>query len=405
MSLKTKLYYSSYSIIVIGLFISGYLLLHHYALVAGKPLETDLCSALFNKGCTAAAFSNLSVFMKIPVGGWGIIYLSVLGSYIFFSHILVEKEPDEIVQLAFWIAFIGNLFSLFYMVNMILHPVYFCPFCALFHILNFILFFLIKKISKKSLPELIRILVQGMGIVFLAKPISNKFNNWKWLAFLLPLVLSISIYQWSLMKGLNIRIDKLESYQPIAELEKFDNETLYDLNLLGDDAILGSLDAPVTLVVFSDFQCSLCKMFSTNFAPLVGYNKEKLNIIFKHFPLCSDCNPLVKNNLHPLSCQAAQAAEAARLQGKFWEYHDLLFETEIKNDSKVFFDVAQKLGLEMDKFKMDFESETTKDKINKDIEEGLRLKLDGTPSAFLNGKRIQVLNQNNINFLTKYLAK
>jgi len=403
MSSKSYLFYTSYLIIAIGLLVSGYLLFNHYAIVAGKPFETDLCSTVFGKGCDAASFSGVSTFMKIPVGGWGIIYLSVITCLILFSQMFLSKLI-EVIPIAFWISLVGLFGSLFYIAIMALNPILFCPFCMVFHILNFTLFFLIKKLSQKSFKALFKELLKALGIVFLAKPISNHFSKWKWLAFIIPILLALAIYQWVLIEGQNIRIEKLASYDPLVELEKFEARKIWDIRLLPEDPLLGPEDAPVTLVVFSDFQCDVCEMFATNFEHLIEYNKEKLNIIFKYFPLSSQCNPVTTDDLHPLACQSALAAEAARQQGKFWEYHDAMFEKGIEKDEKIFFEIAQFLNLNMEKFTADYNSIKSKEKISTDIREGNRLNIDGTPTVFLNGRKVRKLSQKNINFLVKYLS-
>lgn len=400
---KQYTYYLSYLVILIGIFISGYLLFSHYALYAGKPLETDLCSVIFKKGCDASAYSSVSQFLKIPVGGWGIIYLAIIGCYLLMSQFLYDNNKNEIIQLAFWISLSGVFLSLFFIVIIILNPIFFCPFCAVFHFLNFILFFLIKKLTGKSFLELTKGFVNALGMVFLGKKTHN-FSNWKWLTVFFPLLLGLSIYQWSLMQGLNITNEKLASYDPLIELEKFEARKIWDIPFSKDDPILGPIDAPVTLVVFSDFQCDLCEMFSTNFKHLVEYNKGQLNIVFKYFPLSSACNPIVTDDMHPLACNAARAAEAAHQQDKFWEYHDSMFQLGINDNPEVFFEIAQSIGLNLDSFKSDYESKICQEKISLDVMEGLGLEIDGTPTAFLNGRKIRVLSKNNINFLVKFLA-
>jgi len=387
-----------------AIFVTGYLLFHHYSILAGKQSGSDLCSVIFGKGCLVAALSNFSVFMKIPVGGWGMIYLVILLCLIAFSQLFASSEPDEFIQIAFWISLTGILFSLFYVILMIVVPVLFCPFCTIFHVLNFTLFFLIKKITQKTFPDLIKGFANGLGIVFWANPIHAEFKKWKWVGFIFPFLLGLSVYQWTLLKGQNIRIDKLSGYNPLAELEQFEANEVFDIQISPDDPLLGPADATVSLIVFSDFQCNVWEMFATNFKYLLSYNKGKLNIRFKYFPLSSECNSLTKENMHPLACKAARAAEAARLQGRFWEFHDSLFAPgAIKNEEQLF-NVATMLNLDLDQFKADYNSEACHNKIKTDIQEGIRLKIDGTPTAFLNGRKLTKLSENNINLLIRFLS-
>lgn len=396
-------YYYSYIVILLAFIISGYLLYYHLSIVAGNFPESDHCSVIFGKGCLVATLSRFSVFMKIPVGGWGIIYLVILLCLITFSQLFNSGESDEFIQIAFWISFVGALVSLFFILLMIAFSHLFCPYCSIFHLLNFTLFFIIKKLTEKPFSQLLSDLVKALTNFFLAKPMSEQFNKLKWMAFIFPIILSLAVYQWILMQEQNIKIEKLSDYDPLKEIEQFELNEIFELQSSPDDPLYGAADAPVSLVVFSDFQCSMCNMFASNFKYLIDYNKEKLNIRFKYFPLSSTCNSLIEENFHPLACESARASEAARLQGKFWEYHDSLFAMGTLKDKEQLFDIAKMLNLDMDKFKVDYNSEACSNKINQDIQEGIRLKIEGTPTAFLNGRKLNKLSENNINLLVKFL--
>ena len=225
------------------------------------------------------------------------------------------------------------------------------------------------------------------------------------MAFLFPIVLGLSIYQWILIQNQRLAIDKLVAFNPLNEIEQFELSEVFKIHSSPEDPIFGSTDAKVTLVVFSDFQCSVCNMFASNFRNLVDKNNEQLNIRFKYFPLSSGCNPIVKSNFHTMSCESARACESARMQGRFWEYHDSLFSLgPIKNEQQLF-EIARMINLDITKFENDYYSEICRNKIDKDIQEGIRLNIDGTPTAYLNGKKLVNLSEQNINFLIKFLNK
>ena len=398
-------YYYSYGIIVVAILVSAYLLNNHFSIIAGKTPEFDLCSAIFGKGCMVAALSKFSMFLKIPVGGWGIMYMIILLTFIAISHVFIFGEADEIIQIAFWISFAGVLVSIFFTILMIAIPPLFCPYCTIFHVLNFILFFLIKKLTGKTFSQLLKDFIKAFGIFFLGKTMPVEFNKWKWLAFIFPILLGLTFYQWILMQEQNIRIEKLSDFNPLEEIENFESSEIFDVQSLPDEPILGLTDAKVTLVVFSDFQCSVCNMFASNFKYLIDYNKGKLNIRFKYFPLNSKCNPLLKDNLHPMACESAWAGEAARLQGRFWEYHDSLFVRGLIKNEQELFEIARLMKMDIAKFNLDYNSEICRNKINEDIMEGIRLNIDGTPTAFLNGRKLINLSESNINYLIKFLVK
>jgi predicted DsbA family dithiol-disulfide isomerase/uncharacterized membrane protein len=395
----------SFVIIVGGIATSAYLLSLHFSL-ANEPAEAShLCSTIFHKSCDAALMSKFSSLWGIPMGGWGLIYLTIISLFLIMAQWMFESARNEMVQAAFWISLTGVAFSIYYSIKMMLHPVMFCPFCLVFHVLNFILFFLMKSMTRRSFPELIKGGSEAIGFILLGRPLKNGFNKWKWLGFILPVLVGLIIYQRIRLEGLNRTAIKLASYDPLKELETFDTLTIHPFLTLPGEPLLGPAEAPVTLVVFSDFQCPVCKMFAANLTELINYNKGKLNIRFKYFPLSTGCNPKAKQDIHPLACEAAVAAEAANLQGKFWPYHDELFKTDMDQlNIEIFLKIAQSIGLDLDRFKSDFESVACRQKVSSNVEEAIRLGIDGTPTAFLNGREVRDLRPVKLNFLIKYLS-
>src|SRR4051812_31497760 len=138
-------------------------------------------------------------------------------------------------------------------------------------------------------------------------------------------------------------------------------------------------EAPeVSIQIFSDFQCPYCKMF----APVAreieskGVEGVRTKVEFKNFPL----------SFHPNAQLAAQAAMAAAEQGKFWEMHDLLFANQNALQRDDLLRGAEKLHLDMKRFRKDLDSDTVKKKIEADKTEGEKMQVSGTPFYFINGK-------------------
>ncbi len=156
-------------------------------------------------------------------------------------------------------------------------------------------------------------------------------------------------------------------------------------DIAGVSHIKGNPDAEVKLVEYSDFECPACASFHVLLKPLLEKLGDNISFEYKHFPLTS---------LHPNAISAAIAAEAAGKQGKFFEFHDWLFENrsewvESKNTEEVFVKEAEKLGLDIGKFKADLKAKSTREKVLADRKEALSLKLNGTPSFFLNGEKME----------------
>ena len=149
------------------------------------------------------------------------------------------------------------------------------------------------------------------------------------------------------------------------------------------DHTKGNTEAKNVFIEYSDFQCPACKGYEPTLQKLFSDTKENMLFVYRHFPLRS---------VHPNAQLAAQAAEAANLQGKFWEMHDLLFErqdewAEKSNPRDIFVGYAKNLGLNEQQFQKDIDSSSVKEKIDADYNDAIRLNLQGTPTFYLNGKQ------------------
>jgi protein-disulfide isomerase len=155
--------------------------------------------------------------------------------------------------------------------------------------------------------------------------------------------------------------------------------------VVADDYIIGPESAPVTLIEYLDFECEACGAYFPLVKQLEKEFPNDLKVVLRYYPL-----PGHKNGM-----TAALAVEAAAQQGKFNEMHDLLF-TEQKNWGEkpaptpaVFEGYAQKIGLDLEKFKQDVASQSVKDRVQRDVDSGTKLGNTGTPSFYLQGEKIQ----------------
>lgn len=162
------------------------------------------------------------------------------------------------------------------------------------------------------------------------------------------------------------------------------------------DNVKGTQTPKVTLVEFSDFQCPACKAYSGVIVGLVDMYPNDLQVIHKHFPL---------KTIHYRAQAGAQAAQAAGLQGKFWEMSKVLFENQDiwskQTGTETFEKYAQDIGLDVAKFKADYGSDAVKDAIDAEIKEGIDLNVNGTPTIYINGKKIS--NPNSLDEFKKII--
>ncbi|MFW6049533.1 MAG: DsbA family protein [Myxococcota bacterium] len=146
----------------------------------------------------------------------------------------------------------------------------------------------------------------------------------------------------------------------------------------GDAPAFGPEQAKVTIVEFSDFECPYCGKAAEVAEKVREKYGDRVRFVFRQYPL----------PMHSNAKQAAQAALAAEEQGKFWDYHDKLFENQRKLDQKSLEKHAEELGLDVAKFSKALEEGRFSEQIERDMELGQQVHVRGTPTMFLNGKRI-----------------
>ncbi len=151
----------------------------------------------------------------------------------------------------------------------------------------------------------------------------------------------------------------------------------------------GAPGAAVTLVEFSDFQCGHCAKLHDILEELMPRERGKVRLVFRHFPLDASCNPKLTKSFHTDACLAAVAAECAAEQGRFWEYHSILFDKQGQLGREYLIRYASDLGLDKDRFISCLASDAPRLRVQRDIEDGQRAEIDSTPTIFINDRRIK----------------
>ena len=146
----------------------------------------------------------------------------------------------------------------------------------------------------------------------------------------------------------------------------------------GRDHIHGPIDAPIALVEYGDYECPYCGEAYPIVKAIQEQLGERLCFVFRNFPL---------SNMHPYAEHAAEAAEAAGAQGKFWEMHDLLFENQDALHDEALAQYAESLGLDAGRLLGEVLNGTHSARVREDFRSGARGGVNGTPTFFINGVR------------------
>ena len=200
----------------------------------------------------------------------------------------------------------------------------------------------------------------------------------------LPFVIVIGVALTTLGSGTLLYRAKRQQLKNIPESESVLAKTNTD-----SAHIRGNPDAPVTLEEFGDFQCPPCGKFSEFVEDLLKEYNSRLRLVFRNFPLSG----------HEHAREAALAAEAAGLQGKFWEMHDTLYReqetwTKAPNVRELFESYAGTIGLDVDQFKKDMDGDKARERVDSDRALADFLGVKATPTLFINNRPVDPKDKN-----------
>jgi protein-disulfide isomerase len=144
------------------------------------------------------------------------------------------------------------------------------------------------------------------------------------------------------------------------------------------DHIQGPTDAAATLIEYGDYECPYCGAAYPIVKEVQARMGERLRFVFRNFPITT---------AHPHAEQAAEAAEAAAVQGSFWEMHDLLYENQKRLENEDLRGYAEQLGLDVGHFDTELSEHVHADRVHDDFLSGVRSGVNGTPTFYINGSR------------------
>jgi len=164
--------------------------------------------------------------------------------------------------------------------------------------------------------------------------------------------------------------------------------------VLAQDHIEGDMNAPVTLIEYSDFQCPFCGNFARQILPELRtkyIDTGKVRLVFRHFPLSTSCNTALSTNLHPEACNAARAAECAADQNLFKQYHDELFLDDSRRTAMSTANLKQygtNVGVDQTTFDACVDGTSKANRVAADVASGIALGVTATPTVFVGAQKI-----------------
>jgi protein-disulfide isomerase/uncharacterized membrane protein len=372
------------ALIVLGLAVSGYLLERRFALMGGAA-GRGVCSTALGLDCDAALTGPTSTFAGLPLAGWGVVYFGTLAAVLLVGGVLGAATSAIAARAALAASLVGAAVAAALLARMSFGGAPFCPLCALVHVVAFALVPLLARAGGRPVRALPGEIRAAFAAVARASGDDDPSTRVA-LGGLLSVVLAAMVIVQSVFT-LELRHTP-PTPDPRTSVGAYAIGPRFEIPWDDRDVRFGPEGAELRMVVFGDFECPGCRQFARRLAKMIDSSRGRISAVFKHFPVDASCNRGIAETKHPRACAAARTAEAARLQGKFREFHDALFAAEGALSDEAIEAAARSAGLDAERLRADVSSDAARRKIADDVELGIRLRVDETPTVFLNGRRV-----------------
>lgn len=357
-----------------GLLLAAYLAVKHLALLKGGVSENLLCRPGSFFDCNVVQASPSAGILGIPNAILGVTFYLILGLATRFAASPKTERPLPFFRVMGILSLFALLYDLFLLGVMIFDLRTLCLFCVGTYLVNIGILWVSFK-ATRAFPK------RGSPPESFLATLPPSFV----VGALFITVVTLGLYRYHLhhtFKELEARFQHYLHQLPSLPIE--------ELNI-NDQPSKGATDPTITIVEFSDFLCPYCKRASEIFDVLLRADPGRLRVVYRNYPLEGECNPSVPYSLHRGSCRLAMAGECAQLQGLFWPLHDRIFKKGPHYPMGELLDDAREVGLDIERFEACLDGGEGREAVEKDISEGSELEIRGTPTIFVNGRRIPVL--------------
>jgi len=380
----------------------------------GLMLESGLCKAGATFNCKKVIGSEWSYLFGIPLGYFGIaFYLVILGIAVTaFEERFVSKISSASALLLLTLMGALSSIALFWISSVEIGAL--CPLCLTTYGINLVLlvaaYFLdpAQAIAARlrqgviCLGQFPRVLLKSRAAA------GGSFAPAVARIWFVTALLGL-LWMWALPDylGNQFVLPQAQNQHLVEQEEKavaaWEKAPLQEIPVSADNGVFGDyskgpLDAPIRVVEFSDYECPACRASSVGLGDVFKEFQAKVLLVHRDYPLDQACNPGITQPFHQSACLAASIARCAGEQGKFHEVSEMLFQhpaldshSKSKDVRETLISTAAGMGLDRQGLEECLSSGRHLDKIRKDVAEGDRLGLEGTPSYWINGRKLQVV--------------
>lgn len=389
---KPKTYFLGIFLAIIGILLSIFLIQEFFG--TSNTITAGLCSATGDgNSCQKVAASSFSGIRNVPLLGgipvalFGFLYYCFSGYLLWISyHSKDEQEKISSIRLLFLLSSFGLIIDLVLLLISVAVIQTVCILCLLTYFVTIGLLItsliILRKIAKENaFNDLVSSSMNN---------IKQNFLNYL-IIFLAFTACGIGVGQYSQSHSLTTSNAARNSEIQML-IQEYENGPTVKIDLT-DTPSIGSDSATVTIVKYADFNCGHCMHASQILRVMLSEFGSALKVYYKNFPLDGNCNRFVGRKLpNASSCVAASAALCGQEQDKFKEmYHGIYADNEkgIMHSPSSVLQVAKKHKLNLSQFRSCMSSPKIRQKIEKEVEESNRLKIESTPTLFINNKPIR----------------
>jgi uncharacterized membrane protein len=357
-------YWVAVALAVAGILDSIYLAISHYRIYTDIGYES-FCAISRAINCDTVSQSPYAIFIGLPVPVWGVL------GYIFVLILLALAGAKAAYRQRIWalLLAVSLFYSVYSVVLAIISHVYihsYCIMCILSYGINFMLLYYCWLIRRRFDLDPYLVSLRN-DLVFL------RHNRRLTASMLVPLVMG-SIFLW-------IYFPVYWKLQPPVSSDEISTGFTQE-----GFPWIGSENADLVITEFTDYICFQCNKMHHYLRKLVTRYPGKIKIIHRHFPMDSRFNPIVQNPFHEGSGALSLLAVFAETEGKFWQISDYLFANARRTGSIDLRSLAETFKIDYDKLSRSFVKRDIWFKLHKDIMDGIKLGVTGTPAFLIDGK-------------------
>lgn len=374
-----KFYLAAILVALLGLFFSFAATFHHVELKA-QGFSDAVCNVNETINCDEVANSKYAEPFGLPMGLFGIGFFAGLAIMILVARLKEDFRRDILVSYKFLVV-AGCLVSVVLGGISIVEIGAVCLNCIGVYVACFLQLGVVLVLTK-GLPTGISVSALTNGGTYPA------------------VALLFTIITYSFLKPENTRnfTPDLPQDGPEFSTEALDllNTTRQEIPISrnkyagkGEDYRKGSDGAKVTIVEFADYQCPACRYAFEALNAVYKEYGDRVQIVFRNYPLDNACNPQIQSRFHEWACEAAVVARCAGQYGKFWQMHDRIYANQSDLNGANLLKWALEVGLTAEQVDQCRQSQSILDKIRDDVALGTKLGVTGTPSIFINGRKVE----------------